>query len=402
MTEPKSSSLGRGRALFLVVSLCLLLPLLVGGTLAARSQPSEDSLFRHLTVLGDVLGLVQQAYVEPAETQELMVGALAGAVEALDPFSIFVGREHTEVFSRAYRPDRRYGGMQVLAERGLVFVAGVEDGSPAAKAGIRRGDLVSKVAGRSTRGLPQWDIWTPLAAEQGKVELELLRLGDPELVTIELGPSAAAPAVTVTRGEGAAVVRPHRFDAAAVADLRAALVGLAADGVGAMVLDLTGVFVGDPAQGWDAAALFVDGDLGSIVHRETTLTSRRSDVAPVWTGKLVVATDHGTQGPAEVLLASLAARDIPVVGQPSFGWAGRGEVIELPGGDRVVLTTSWFAGPDGEKLSSSLEPTVEVDERARLESEAERPFAEIILRRAQEEIAKPVEVEAEPALETAA
>lgn len=389
--RPSSRGLGRSRVVFLVCSLALLIPLLLGSTVAGSAKTTEDSLFSRLAVLGDVLGLVQQAYVEPTDTTELLDGALAGAVEALDPFSMFVGRDDVAAFEPSFRPDRRFAGLQVLTERGVVYVAGLEDGGPAAKAGLRRGDLLAKIGGVSTRDLEPWEIWRSLGVTTGTVELEILRLGEPQLITLDLAAAAAeTAAVSVLRNEqGPVVVRPHRLDAAAVADLRAALATLTQEGATQLVLDLTGVFVGEPSAGWDAAALFVQGELGALVARAQTLTTRRSDDPAVWTGDLVVAVDRGTQGPAEVLAAALAAQDVKLVGQTTFGWAGRGEVLELPGGDRVVLTTAWFASPSGEPLSEGLQPAVEVDEQARTEAEEEEPFSSVIVRRAREELLAP-------------
>lgn len=369
------------------MSLAVLVPMMLGGAVAARSGPAEDSLFRQLAVLGDVLGLVRQAYVEPADQGELMEGALAGSVEALDPFSLFVGREHVAEFEATYRRDHRYAGAQLLAERGLIFVSGVEDGSAADQAGIERGDLVAKVGGVSTRDLDPWQVWKPLAKGSGRVELELLRLGEAQLVEVDLAVASETPAVTVSRGDGAPVVRPHRLDSAALADLRAALESLAAENVTAIVLDLTGVFVGEPEEGWHAAALFVEGELGRLVARSATLAEQRSEGPRAFAGELVVAVDRGTQGAAEVLAAALDSAGHRLVGQPTFGWAGRGEVIDLPGGDRVVLTTAWFASPSGVELSKSLEPDVVVDDRARAAGEEEKPLSEVILRRALEELA---------------
>jgi carboxyl-terminal processing protease len=373
----------------MAASLLILLPLMVGSTLAGTTAAQEDSLFGRLAVLGDVLGLVQQAYVEPTNTNELLDGALAGAVEALDPFSLFVGREDLESFTKSFRPDRRFAGMQVLAERGVVYVSGVEDGSPAAKAGLQRGDLVAQIDQVTTRGMEPWEIWRRLGVEKGSIALEVLRFGEPKLVT-----------VTEDAAGGPPVVRPHRLDAAAVADLRAALARLREQQAPALVLDLTGVFVGEPSAGWDAAALFVQGDLGELKAREETLAARTSEDPPVWQGDVIVAVDTGTQGPAEVLAAALAAKEVRLVGQTTFGWAGRGEVLELPGGDRVVLTTAWYTSPEGTALSTGLEPAVTVDDTARTEAEEEAPLSQVIVRRAREELTAPAS-EAAPVAEAA-
>ncbi|MCB1035636.1 MAG: hypothetical protein KDD47_17575, partial [Acidobacteria bacterium] len=71
--------MNRSRLVFLALSLLLVLPLVTGHLSAGDPTGDEDSLFKHLAVFTEVLGLVNQAYVEPADDQMLMTGALDGA-----------------------------------------------------------------------------------------------------------------------------------------------------------------------------------------------------------------------------------------------------------------------------------------------------------------------------------
>ncbi|MEM6455381.1 MAG: S41 family peptidase, partial [Acidobacteriota bacterium] len=87
------------------------------------------------------------------------------------------------------------------------------------------------------------------------------------------------------------------------------------------------------------------------------------NVRPRFAGRLVVLVDRGTQGPAEVLATVLRQRaDATLVGEQTFGHAGRQTLIALSNGGRLLLTDAFYAGPDGTPLHEPLEP----DERVRI------------------------------------
>ncbi len=84
----------RSRVVFLLVSAALVLPILAGTLLRAAEKhdaaPKEDSFYKYLSVFSEVLGLVRQSYVDEPDMGALMSGALDGATDALDPFSLYV------------------------------------------------------------------------------------------------------------------------------------------------------------------------------------------------------------------------------------------------------------------------------------------------------------------------
>ncbi|HEV2844240.1 MAG TPA: PDZ domain-containing protein, partial [Thermoanaerobaculia bacterium] len=123
---------------------------------------------------------------------------------------------------------------------------GVEKGSPADVAGIKAGDIVAKVANRSTRTMPLWEIQELLAGQPGtKLQMELIRVGETVKAAMDLKPFDAPP-VSLSEVEGVAVLRVPTFDEKTAADVRDALSRNAGKIKDKLVIDVRGVSSGNP------------------------------------------------------------------------------------------------------------------------------------------------------------
>jgi len=96
----------------------------------------------------------------------------------------------------------------------------------------------------------------------------------------------------------------------------------------------------------------------------------------------VVLQDRGTLGAAEVLATVLRQRTgAKLVGERTFGYAGRQTEVGLSNGAVVQLTDAFYAGPDRERLRDGLKPDVLIDERSRSFNEQDKPLGDLILER---------------------
>jgi carboxyl-terminal processing protease len=374
--------MNRSRLLFLLLSLVVMVPI-VTGTLMARSEDEgDDSLFKYLSVFQDVLRLIRQAYVEEVSVDMLMEGALDGASDALDPFSTFVPAESVEGFREALAVGARHSGLTVAKDRGIVYVVSVTAGSPAALAGIERGDILTSVGGRPTRPTPLWRIQQALAGAPGtSVALELLRAGAPRSAEVELA-EFESPPIEVSMEGKSAVLHLLVLDEATVADVGRQLEELSGRGVSRLLLDLRDTVSASPEMAYSLAELFAAGRLGSLHQGESIVESFESSRGPVWDGDVVVLVGRGSIGAAEiaasVLREALGAR---LVGQASFGHAGRLSLVPMSNGAHLLLTDAFYSGPNGEPLSESLEPDVEVGERQRRFADKDMTIEDLTMRR---------------------
>jgi carboxyl-terminal processing protease len=375
--------MNRSRLLFLFVSGILVLTILSGTLLGAPARDDEDqgdSLYKYLSVFTEVLRLVRQAYVDETDLDLLMNGALDGAPDALDPFSMYVPEDAVDGYLAARKLGVSRSGLRIAKERGVAFVVAVQEGGPAASLGLEQGDIVSKLDGQSTRDLPLWKIEERLTAAPGtRVELEVLRAGETKDFVLELA-EYEAPVAYLETHEGVPLLRIAGFSESApgrVRDLLATVEG------NQLLIDVRGVAFGDVERAYEVAKLFAAGDLGFLMKRAEKLESYSGPAAASWLGRAAVLVDRGTQGAAEVFAQILKQRaGAKLVGQPTFGFAGRTKVIDLEAGGSLVLTDAFFTGPDGEVLDEGVEPDVAVGDRARSFKELEQSLEDLTLKRA--------------------
>src|SRR6202035_2023266 len=393
--------MNRSRIVFLVLSAALVLPILAGTLLRAseeREAVQEDSLYKYLSVFSEVLGLVRQAYVDEPDMSGLMAGALDGTTDALDPFSIYVPADQVATYQDARAVGRRYSGIALLKERGVAYVLAVEKGSPASQAGVKVGDIVAKIDGRSTRLMPLWQIQEILARAPGThVPMEMVRVGETVKASFDLKPFDPPPA-SLGEAKGAPLLRIPSFVRETPAQVREALAKGKDRVHGRLLIDLRGVASGEPESAYSTAELFATGDLGVLAGRSGPAQSFAASGPPVWNGKMVILVDRGTLGAAEIFATVLRQKaGAELVGERTFGHAGRQGSLDLSSGRRLLYTDAFYTGPDKKPLKEALKPDLLVDERARTYLEKDVPIDDLILDRAVRRLSG----EAEPAKKAA-
>lgn len=377
----------RNRMAFFLCSAAVILCLLSGTLLGAVSDGDgeDDSLYKHLAVFTEVLSLVRQAYVDSPDLDALIAGALDGTTDALDPFSLYVPPDQVEAYEKARQVGIRNSGLTLLMERGVAYVVAVDPGSPAEAADVEAGDLVTEVGGRSTRVMPLWVVEEALAGKAGtQVVLGLLRRGEEKTATFILA-AFDPPSASLDTADGVPILRIPGFLPEARGQVRGLLAEVAAAGHDRLLLDLRGVAGGQPQVAYAIADLFADGDLGALSAKGVEIETFRGETEPLWHGSLVVLVTRGTLGAAEVLAEVLRQRvGAELVGEDTFGWAGRQDWAELPSGGRLYFTDAFYSAPDGEPLDDGLRPDLRVN-RASFD-ERDRPLDELILERAVERV----------------
>lgn len=391
--------MNRSRTLFFIAS-ALVVFFIIGGTLtgAGPGEDDERSLYKYLSVFTEALSLVQQAYVEDVDLETLMAGALNGTTEAMDPFSLYLPVGEEEAYFQAREVGIRLSGVLVLKERGIAFVAAVVPGSPADEAGVQVSDIVSAINGRETRLMPVWEIQELIAGQEGsELEMELIHQGEESAITLTLEPfDLPEPMLReVDGGRVLSVGALRNEDVDKVARLLREVEEAGAEG---LVLDLRGLAFGDVEAAYRMAELFTRGELGTLERRGEALRTFTAEGEPLWTGRMVVLINRGTLGAAEILAKVLHQKiDAELVGERTFGYAGRQAVAELESGGRLIYTEAFYTGPDGEAHHESLQPDERVSGATRTFDERDISLRELILKRGLERLSAPPEQEEETA-----
>jgi carboxyl-terminal processing protease len=366
----------RSRWLVVLVSTPLVLFIVVGALLGAapRTQgqvPAEIQTFR------DVLSLVIQGYVERADIDRVMDGAMRGLTESLDSSSAFLSAAEVRALDAKTPPALADIGVVVMRQFWL-RVIGLRDGSPAARAGIQSGDFIRMIDGQPTRDMSSFTGNRLLRGAPGsKVALMVIRgnAADPHEFTLERAVPPAAPADLVkvkplngkTTSGAEAHVRVTSFGAGTVAALRQAFATLQKEGATGAIIDLRDTADGAIEDGIEAARLFLKSGTTIAIRatrspERTTITAGATD--GVVTMPVALLVSNGTARAAEVFAAALGGNSrAELVGEVTAGLASEQQLVRLSEGRGLWLTSARYLLVDGSGAidERGVRPTVGVD-----------------------------------------
>ena len=334
---------------------------------AAESAASQVPL-AEIRRFVDVYNAVRQAYVDPVKDDRLMQSAVRGLLLDLDPHSEYLAKADAQVFDE--ETSGAYDGIGVEVQPmpdGTIKIIAPIDGTPAARAGIRSGDVIVAVDGRPVAGGEDSD--NPLRGNPGTpVTLTLRREGvaKPFDVTLKRETIRVTSVRSRMLEPGFGYIRVAAFQSDTASDFEQALATLQKQAGGrlrGLVLDLRS----NPGGLLVSAVQIADDllDHGRIVSTRGRLPMSDSEFnatpgdllhgAPV-----AVLVDAGSASAAEVLAGALADNQrARVVGSRTFGKGSVQTLLPLDNGDSVKLTTARYYTPSGKSIQArGIEPDV--------------------------------------------
>ena len=321
----------------------------------ATSKVPLDEIRRYVAVFN----AVKEAYVVPVDDKKLMHSAIRGLLLDLDPHSTYFDKEDAAAFDEQASGAYDGVGVELLQQpdNTLRVIAPIDD-TPAAKAGIKAGDVIVAIDGKPISGE---DGMAPLRGAPGSsLTLTLLREGNPKPFDVTLVRETIRVASVRSRmlEPGYGYVRISTFQADTGADFQRNLDKLQAAGkLSGLVLDLRS----NPG-GLLVSAVQVADDLlekGNIVSTRgrIAVSDSKFDATPgdrLHGAPLVVLVDAGSASAAEVLAGALRDNGrARVVGSRTFGKGSVQTVLPLDNGDSVKLTTARYYTPSGKSIQAS-------------------------------------------------
>jgi len=340
----------RTRWIVLLLSTPIVVFVTVGGLLGAQRPAARD--FPHRDAFEDVLSLIMQAYVEPADMEKVLEGAMRGLADSLDTSSAYLEPDEVRAIETAAAPPAGDVGLVVTRQYWL-RVVGVRDGSPAAKAGLQTGDFVRMIDGKPTRDLSSVAGNRLLRGAPGsKVSVTVIRgnAADPHVFhLVRTGPAGEALSQKPLPG-GGAHVRVSSFAPSVVAGLKQVFEALPKAKITYAVIDLRGTADGRLEDGIAAARLFVkSGTIAVRVGRDPDRT--KVDAGPgdgAVTMPVALLVSNGTANAAEIFAAALVGNNrAELVGEPTAGIAAVQKLVKLPENHGLWLTYARYFTVDG-------------------------------------------------------
>jgi carboxyl-terminal processing protease len=331
----------------------------LGGHPEDLPEPLRDVFVdESVSLQAEATDLIRDNYYRAVPEQRLRDAGLRGMVRSLrSRFSHYFTPREYSLFEESASGQFSGVGLTVIQRPRGLLVAGVFDGSPAERAGIRPGDLITAVDGDSIAGKSSQVSTALIKGEPGTyVRLETRRKGRARKLRVRrerIRVPAVAGELRRSDGRKMGVVRLSEFSRGAHGELVRALRRLERRGADGFVLDLRGNGGGLLDEAVLVSSAFVPN--GVVVTTDGRKRSRRvfKATGEVATRKpVVVLVDRGTASASEIVTAALKERlNSVVVGRRTYGKGVTGQIFGLSNGGALDLVVGNYYTPHGRNLN---------------------------------------------------
>jgi carboxyl-terminal processing protease len=345
----------------LTLAVAILGATLFGGFYGNRlfGAPLQSEVSKRFREYTDLLNAVTAWAPDDVGADKFVYSSIDGMLRTLDPHTSFLEpKEYADMQDR--QKGSFYGlGILVTKRNDQVTVITPLEGTPAARLGIRAGDVISEVEGVSTDDLPLDDVVKRLKGPKGTtVHIKIIRIGMKEPIPLSIV-RAAIPTNSISNvlmlKPGVGYIRIKDFTATTVRELDEAIEKLKGEGMQKLVLDLRQ----NPGGLLDAAVgvsdHFLDKGQMIVYTKGRTPDSEQSYLAPGKHQKLdmpmVVVVNRGSASASEIVAGALQDHDRAIiVGETSWGKGLVQSVYTLQYGAGLALTTSKYYTPSGRNI----------------------------------------------------
>ncbi len=329
--------------------------------------------YRLLTLFGDVFERVRADYVDQVPDKDLIENAINGMLTGLDPHSNYMDAKAFQDMQVQTKGEFGGLGIEVTQDNGWIKVISPIDDTPASRAGIKPGDLITAINGKTVQGLALNDAVDEMRGPpNSKITLTIHRDGVDKPIELSMMREIIKIQVVKTRMEpdGIGYIRLSQFTEQADAGIRKAVQQLRTESGGKLrgvILDLRNNPGGLLDQAVAVASDFIPQ--GEIVSTR----ARHPDDSQRWNAKggdilngipMVVLVNNGSASSSEIVAGALQDhRRAVLLGTRSFGKGSVQTVIHLPGNGAMRLTTARYYTPSGRSIQGlGIGPDVTVHE----------------------------------------
>ena len=343
------------------------------GLVAAAKAAARSEAYTQLNLFGSVFERIKTSYVEKPDDSKLLEGAINGMISALDPHSRYMNEKGWSDMQETTHGEFGGLGIEVTMEDGLVKVVTPIDDTPAAKAGMLSGDVITQIDDEIIQGMTlEQAVSRMKGPASSKIRLRVARKGSaaPIDVAIVREIIRVRPVRHKTDGGDIGYIRITRFNEQTTDGLKKAIANIAreipADKLTGYVIDLRNNPGGLLDQAVSVSSAFMSrGEVvstrGRSAEETQRFTARGGDITR---GKpLVVLINGGSASASEIVAGALRDhKRATLIGTRTFGKGSVQTIIPLGAGNgALALTTARYFTPSGRSIQAQgIAPDIEV------------------------------------------
>lgn len=342
-------------------------------SIVAKVSPAwAQDRYSELQNFAKVLNLIQQYYVEEVDTKKLVLGAIRGMLRELDPHTNYMPPDLFKEFENETSGEFGGLGIEISVQNGILTIISPIEDTPAFKAGIKPGDKVVAVDGRSTKGLSLVEASQYLRGKKGtSVVLKIIREGSENPIDIKIvrGQVKIRSVKYTDLEDGFAYVKITSFIENTVKDLNKVIEEHLKKNkkMNGMLIDLRKNPGGLLDQAVKMSDLFIkEGVIVSTVGRnpkekEVTSASKKAKYTDF---PIVVLVDQYSASASEIVSGALQDnKRALIVGEKTFGKGSVQSIIKLQDGSGLKLTVARYYTPSGTSIQAEgITPDIEIEE----------------------------------------
>ena len=341
--------------------------------LSASAKAAAADTYRQLNLFGDVFERVRADYVEKPDDAKLVEQAINGMLNGLDPHSSYMDSKSFRDMQVQTRGEFGGLGIEVTMEDGLVKVVTPIDDTPAAKAGILSGDVITQIDDEQIQGMTlEQAVSRMKGPANSKIRLKIMRKGQDKPIEVSITRDVIRVRSVRSRVEGDDIgfVRISQFNEQTSEGLKKAITDITAqvgkDKLKGYILDLRNNPGGLLDQAISVSDAFLErGEIVSTRGRNAEETQRYSArPGDLTNGKPVIVLINGGSASASEIVAG-ALQDhkrATILGTRSFGKGSVQTIIPLGNNNGALrLTTARYYTPSGKSIQAKgIVPEIEV------------------------------------------
>jgi len=329
----------------------------------AAKQADQPLPIDELRTFTEVFSRIKADYVEPVEDKKLLRDAIQGMLAGLDPHSSFLDPEGFKEMRVGTEGEFGGLGIEVTMEDGFVKVVSPIEDTPAARAGLKTGDLIIRLDSKAVKGMTLNDAVKQMRGKPGSdIVLTVVREGQPKPLTFTLTRAVIKIQSVKFRmlENGFGYVRITQFQANTGDGLKDALAKLKLQNksnLTGLVLDLRN----NPGGVLNAAVAVSDAFLtsGLIVYTEGRVADAElkfsATPADLISGApMVVLVNGGSASASEIVAGALQDHKRAVImGTKTFGKGSVQTILPMSGGAALKITTARYYTPNGRSIQAT-------------------------------------------------